>query len=188
MTTYIESTSSGAALLEGEMFTASGRKINLLDPRPEDIYIEDIAHCLSNLCRYGGQTKQFYSVAEHSCRVAEAVPEVHKKWALLHDASEAYLGDVVRPLKYLPDMSVYREIEKKFEEVICERFGLSLEMPKMVKLFDGILLATEMRDITNIPEAHWSQYQTLPTKIIPMKQETAKLYFIETARLYGLLG
>lgn len=184
--TVIASISSGSSLSSGEMFTSTGRKINLFDVNPEDINLEDIAHCLSNLCRYGGQTKQFYSVAEHSCRVAESVSDENKSWALLHDATEAYLGDVVRPLKYLPEMSAYREIEKIFEKAIIERFDLDPIMPEEVKKYDGILLATEMRDITNIPDDHWMKFETLPTTIIPMKQETAKFYFTEYARFLGL--
>lgn len=99
----------------------SGGRLDLLDPRAEDININDIAHALSLICRFNGHTRRFYSVAEHSVLVSRLVdrPE-HRLRALLHDAAEAYLGDITRPLKQLlPD---YRKAEARVWGVICERY------------------------------------------------------------------
>jgi hypothetical protein len=79
----------------------SGKAFYVTDPKPEDIDILDIAHSLSMQCRYNGHTKGFYSVAEHSVLVANLVPPRLRLQALLHDASEAYVGDVIRPIKRL---------------------------------------------------------------------------------------
>lgn len=104
------------------MQTYSGKKFYPLDPRPEDICLEDIAHALSNLCRYGGHVDWFYSVAEHSVLVSSALTGDDAKWGLLHDAAEAYVGDMVRPLKrQMPD---YEEAERKVIAAVAERFNM----------------------------------------------------------------
>lgn len=101
---------------------ASGEVINLTLPDPELIRIEDIALALSRICRFAGQTFRFYSVAEHCVMVSRRVPPEAALAALLHDASEAYLGDVTRPLKaLLPD---YRRIESYFEQAIDIAFDI----------------------------------------------------------------
>src|SRR5690349_636686 len=105
------------------MQTFTGRQFYPLDPRLDEIDPLDIAHALSMICRYGGHTKHFYSVAEHCLLMSHAVAPEYALWALLHDATEAYVGDMVRPLKHhMPD---YRQIEDNLMEVIAERFGLS---------------------------------------------------------------
>lgn len=85
--------------------TFTDKKFYFLDIRPEHICIEDIAHSLSNICRYGGHCKQFYSVAEHSIaccdRMGNGEDASVRLWALLHDAAEAYIGDICKPLKTL---------------------------------------------------------------------------------------
>src|SRR5579872_2947230 len=79
--------------------TASGLEFPLFEPRLDAINIEDIAHGLSMICRFTGQCARFYSVAEHSVHVSHLVPREDAAWGLLHDAAEAYLGDVASPLK-----------------------------------------------------------------------------------------
>ena len=79
--------------------TMSGVIFYPLDPRPEEIRIEDIAHALSHQCRFAGHCREFYSVAEHSVRVSRELPQEFMLWGLLHDASEAYLVDLPRPIK-----------------------------------------------------------------------------------------
>jgi uncharacterized protein len=129
------------------MQVASGRQFYPLDPRPEEIEIGDIAHALSHLCRFGGHVRHFYTVGEHSVRVSRVCAPEDALWGLLHDASEAYLGDVVRPIKKQPEMACYLEAEARLMAVICERFGLPVEMPASVARADEILLATEARDL-----------------------------------------
>ena len=91
--------------------TYTGRQFFPLTPRQEDIDIEDIAHSLSRLCRFNGHCKSFYSVAEHSYRISYIVPPEFALWGLLHDAGEAYLSDLPRPIKHqIPE---FIEIEER---------------------------------------------------------------------------
>jgi hypothetical protein len=134
------------------MQTYAGVKFYPRDPRPSDIKIEDIAHGLSLLCRFGGQCTQFYSVAEHAVRVSRLVEELggtpHEIfWGLNHDDSEAYLGDVVWPLKQAPEMQGYLELEALCMAAICDALGMPLEQPAIVKHADLVMLATEKRDL-----------------------------------------
>lgn len=126
------------------MQTFSGRKFWPLDPRSDEVHIEDIAHALSMQCRYGGHCTRFYSVAEHSVLMARTFANRDLAlWALLHDAAEAYVADVPRPLKrFLPG---YKEAENKVMAAICDRFGLPHEMPERVKYADECILADEIR-------------------------------------------
>lgn len=117
-----------------------------LDPRPEEVDIVDIAHHLSQLCRYTGATPRFYSVAEHSYLMSFAVPREHQLCALLHDATEAYLGDIGRPLKYANGMEGYKIIEKlNWERAIAPAFGLPLKQPEIIKKLDMAMLHVEMK-------------------------------------------
>lgn len=132
--------------------TVTGRRFYVCDPQAEDIAIEDIAHALSMLCRFGGHCRRFYSVGEHSVRVARAIRQFGGSTldvfgGLLHDASEAYLGDVVWPLKRAPELDGYRHIEGAVEHALALKFGLPTKLPAIVKRFDLVLLATEKRDL-----------------------------------------
>lgn len=106
------------------MATYSGGRFWPLDPRPEEVSIQDIAHHLSMRCRYSGAVAFFYSVAEHSVIVSQYVPPQFAREALLHDAAEAYVGDMVRPLKHQPEMRGFRQAEDAIYPVIMERFGI----------------------------------------------------------------
>lgn len=131
--------------------TYTGNKFYPLDPRPEEIYIFDIAHALSMLCRYGGHCQEFYSVAEHSILVSENCSPENALWGLLHDASEAYLVDVPRPIKAL--LPGYKEIESQVTWTIAQKFGLSWPMPDEVKRIDDAMLVTEKDPLMlNSPE------------------------------------
>jgi uncharacterized protein len=138
------------------MQTFTGRQFWPIDPYPSEISIEDIAHSLAMQCRFAGHCLRFYSVAEHSVLVSRSLPTNFRLWGLLHDAAEAYVLDVVRPLKpYLPG---YREIEERVMVAICEHFGLDyvanpLTMPSAVKLADNRILLTE-REQNMLPTSH----------------------------------
>ena len=121
--------------------TYSGKKFYALDPKSEDIDLSDIAHALSNLCRFGGHSPVFYSVAEHSVLVSEAVPVKDALWGLLHDASEAYLCDIPRPFK--PYLSNYKELEERIQRTIGNAFGLSWPIPESVHFIDRNIVAAE---------------------------------------------
>lgn len=108
------------------IYTFTGRTIRPLDPNPDDIVIEDIAHALSQQCRFTGHTRKFSSVAEHSVRVSWMVPRELALEALLHDASEAYLSDIARPVKKAPGFAeTYLKYEAQLERAIATRFGLT---------------------------------------------------------------
>ena len=126
----------------GSFQTRSGVKFYPLDPRPEEILIEDIAHALAHECRWNNQV-QFYSVAQHSVLVSRLCPLGDALWGLLHDASEAYIGDVPKPLKVLPEWAFYREIERNLMAMICEKFGLPAVEPASVQKIDAMLRETE---------------------------------------------
>lgn len=103
------------------MQSASGRAVFPLDPRPDEIEIDDIAHALSRQCRYGGHIlAEWYSVAEHCYILSHAVPQEHAFSALMHDAAETYLQDIVRPVK--KSLDGYLEIEEGLERVIFKKF------------------------------------------------------------------
>ena len=128
--------------------TYSGKKFHLLDPQPEEIDIYDIAHALSNQCRYTGHTRVFYSVAEHSYYVSRLVPSRYALEGLLHDASEAYLSDLSRPVKYLtPIGKPYLEVEERIMSTIAAKFGFDLPLPREVKDADNAMLLAEKREL-----------------------------------------
>lgn len=124
----------------------SGTKFWPLDARVGDIDILDIAHALSNICRFGGHTRFFYSVSQHSVLTARRGRSLlERRWGLLHDAAEAYLGDVIRPIKRcVPE---FKEAELRLMAVIAEKFGLPLPMPPEVKENEEVVLACEVRDL-----------------------------------------
>lgn len=125
--------------------TRSGKKIDLLNPDPKQITIEDIATGLSNVARFNGQTDNWYSVAEHSIHVAELLPNKYKLLGLLHDASEAYICDVPSPLKWLLG-DAYKQVERRLQGAIGEALGLGqllVDLPPVVKEADAVLLYSE---------------------------------------------
>lgn len=132
----------------GIIATYTGKAVNVLDPKPEEINIRDIAHSLSNQCRFTGHVRKFYSVAQHSVHVSEICP-TEPAWGLLHDASEAYLSDIARPIKKHPDFGkVYLAAEARLTEAIMLHFGLDPYLePEEVKVADDILIRSEARDL-----------------------------------------
>lgn len=130
--------------------TWTGQSINLLDPDPDTIIIEDIAWSLSHLCRFTGHTSVPFSVAEHSINVSNNFSDLALE-GLLHDAQEAYIGDVSSPLKSL--LPEYKKIEKKFESVIRKKFGLTTDEDswRLIKEADKEALQEELERFINIP-------------------------------------
>lgn len=132
----------------GYIQTYSGGRAWLLDPRPEDIRLLDIAHALSMVCRFGGHSRYHYSVARHSVLVSTICSKENALIGLLHDASEAYVGDVVSPFK--ADLGGYKEIEKRWCLAIGEAFGLGnrlVDMPKDVHDADTLAGAAEAYEV-----------------------------------------
>lgn len=165
------------------IMTQSGRYFSFTDATPDDIHIEDIAHALSHLCRFTGHTREFYSVAQHSVLVSYRVPQGMALEGLLHDATEAYVGDVSRPLKML--LPEYQKIEAFVWSLIAKRFGISEKLPPRIKEVDNILLFTERRDLMprNLKaqdEWAWgSNIETLENRIAPWAPAAAKKIFLD---------
>lgn len=168
------------------MQTYSGKQFWPLAPRVQDVELEDIAHALSNICRFNGHCKRFYSVAEHSLLVLGEVRRMiargkvteHPrllKLALLHDAAEAYLGDIIRPVKhglvfeFIGDDAClpFNRAEAEVRRVILAALGANaytLEEQDLsgghweaVCKADAVLLATEARDLMEAPPAPWEK-------------------------------
>lgn len=153
----------------GWMQTSSGRRFYPLDPCVADVELADVARGLAMTCRYGGQCRMFYSVAEHCVLVSEIV-ELHAyhagksaeevrhlaQCALMHDSSEAYIGDMIRPLKYQPEMAEFRRAEAVIEQVIAEAFKLQWtpEAHAIVKRIDDRILVDEITYLMPCPEMY----------------------------------
>lgn len=118
----------------------SGSIFDLKEPETSEIKIEDIAHGLAHTCRFAGQCKAFYSVAEHSVLVSQVVPEAGLA-GLLHDAAEAFVGDMTRPLKQL--LPEFAKIEKRIERAIFQRFEIEWPPPSSIKAADYSVMAAE---------------------------------------------
>lgn len=137
--------------------TVRGGRFSLTNPRPEDVDILDIAHHLSHLCRYVGAVPQFYSVAQHSVLVSELCEfkagREAGRWGLVHDAAEAYLGDLSWPAKQIPGLrEEFAVVEGPILAAIAEWAGLKPEMPEVVKIADRRVLLAETRDLMGDPE------------------------------------
>lgn len=175
----------------GEILTYSGKYVTPLDLKPEQVDINDIAHALSNQCRFSGHVRHFYSVAQHSLLCVlwlenRGFSKDILRQALLHDAAEAYLQDMARPLK--EDLNfgrMYRVAEQRAMEAIAEHFGLPYPFSPMVKEADIALLALERAEL--MPQnGRWEILDGIsaPTdlKIVERSPEIAKLAFLDCFR------
>lgn len=164
------------------MQTYTGRQFWPVDPRADEVCIEDIAHALSLQCRFAGHCKTFYSVAEHSWRVSEIGGPENSLWKLLHDSAEAYLVDLPTPVKHASEMgTVYQKIEQRLMRVIAERFCLLWPEPADVKIADKFMLHWEQRDLMVPPPVPWTGQGSilLPRSIIsPMNPVIAEKGFL----------
>lgn len=162
-----------------EIITSNGRYFDLADPENAIFHIEDIATALSNICRYAGHVPRFYSVAEHSVLMAMEMPAHLRFEALMHDAAEAYIGDVSRPLKYmLPD---YKALEQRVETALRKQFGLPDTPSPEIKQFDMRMLAMEKEAVLRCDDFWVSTEGIEPLNIQPHFWEpgTAASFFLD---------
>lgn len=180
--------------LDGTIATYSGGTFQPLTPNPDDVDILDIAHPLAQQCRFTGHTRWFYSVAQHSVHCAEQVREWLREdvqyedqmpypdaqiilTALMHDASEAYLADISRPIKMQPEFGdVYKKFEARLEIAIAERFNLIYPYPEIIKRADNCLLRTEQRDLMPDKFRHAGD-DYFPAKLNPWSPPLAEFAF-----------
>ncbi len=135
-----------------DILTVSGHYFDFLTPERSKFGIEDVAHALSHVCRFAGHTRTFYSVAQHSVMVSRIVP--------------------------LPD---YKEIERRVERAVFDRFGLPSQLPRCVKDADLVMLATEQRDLMAPHDDEWAliaKVQPLADRIVPLPPREAKFKFL----------
>ncbi len=125
------------------------KRVYPFDPRMDEICIEDIAHALSNICRFTGHCSEFYSVAQHSVYVSVHVNQKNAMCGLLHDAAEAYLNDIARPVKIDIRMHLYAEAEVYLRDFILAKFGVNTGngLPDEVIEIDNKMITTEARDL-----------------------------------------
>lgn len=165
----------------GWMQTFSGKQFWPMDPHVDDIDIRDIAHSLSMQCRYNGHSLRYYSVAEHSVYVSRYVSGHLALEGLLHDAAEAYLCDIPRPLK--PHLTNYRETEERLERVIATHFGLKYPFHPDIKRVDSAILGDEKEALMSTePEPWYLPYEALGVKIEGWMPQEAEKRFLERYR------
>lgn len=165
--------------------TFSGQHFNPLASNQNDlireIRIDDIARGLSNICRFNGQTNEFYSVAQHSVMVSDLMPQEYKLAGLLHDASEPYVADMVKPLKLL--FPLFWWIERRVMKAIAAKFEVSMtaEVKLLVGQADMVALATERRDLMPFENGEWHYlvgFKPLNEVIRPLSPVEARELFM----------
>jgi hypothetical protein len=181
----------------------SGAIIDLAEPDPATILIEDLAHAQAYICRFGGHVRKFYSIAQHAMHVAQiaidlaksagiANPERYHLYGLLHDASEGILGcDIPTPLKRYPGLESFAKLQDIHMAAIADRFSLPRGFDKdlILKRADVIAFAVEARDLMGDPE--WARVETdlrdRHPSIIPLGPDQARIaYLVELNQALGI--
>lgn len=145
------------------MRTVSGRKIYILDPRPEDFIIEDIAHHLSMINRYNGGTIYPFSVARHSIIISHHLPQELQLEGLLHDAHEMSIGDDTTPKKKA--IQEVKAVEMRHEAAMRRRFGLPFPITPLVKEIDHRMYVTEVEQLRPMSSADMPGVYALPVRL-----------------------
>lgn len=163
----------------------SGRYFDLLDPQPDQFAIEDIAGALSKICRFGGQIERFYSVAEH-CLHCSALAEAVPLACLLHDAAEAFTGDIVKPLKIL--LPEFAEIECRVENVIAAKYGVDFQQPEVGEI-DRAMLIAERNALFSKDNVKWTgedEVRKVNPSISCLSPHDAEILFMRRVRELGV--
>jgi uncharacterized protein len=191
----VRSVEHASDVFVGMIQTYTGRLFSLETPDSSQVNIRDIARALSCLCRFGGHVRHFYSVAQHCLLMARRFRSESKieeaKWALLHDAAEAYVMDMPRPIKYMGEMSHYRTIEHRVQKAIFEKFGLVGSYPPIIKELDKKIVLSEAKTLLsqfNHPE--WIELKKLGWEKIPIRPllspaQAERAYLREFKLLFG---
>lgn len=172
------------------MQTYTGQQFRPFQPDPSAINLEDIAHALSMICRFGGHVREFYSVAQHCLLVSRNVPVEDAVHGLLHDATEAYVGDMVRPLKI--GMPAYKAVEDGVWRAICQRFDIDPMIPESVHEADRRILLNERGALLGSSPADWEPEVLEPLPIPrfelrhPDRPRLAEDRFLRAAEILGL--
>jgi len=181
--------------MNAKIVTYTGKSFDLLNPQPEMVCIEDIAHALAHICRYTGHVREFYSVAQHCVLMANADLPGDRLHRLLHDSAEAYIGDIARPWKQLlwtdtcgqhrTSISAIpvKGFEQKIQGVIGEALGIKLPHSAEVKEADNRMMATEIRDL--MPESddfRLDDVEPLEDEIVPWRAGIAEESFLSEYR------
>jgi hypothetical protein len=183
-----------------EMYT--GTRFYTFDPAPEDVKIDDIAHSLGLQCRYNGNCHSFYSVAEHCCLLSDFVRcrgwhgilgqagQLEFKYdaliALMHDAAEAYIGDLIRPVKHR--MPPFRELEATIEAVVFPALGLPPELPTWMRELDSRILCDERAQVMLTQHNEWSTDELEPLGVTIRFWSPARGEFEFMRRFFELSG
>jgi len=172
----------------------SGKYLDLINPQPDQITLEDIARGLSHICRFGGQVERFYSVAEHSYHCAYLAltdgrgPSVALA-CLMHDAAEAFVGDIVKPLKVM--LRGYDEVEKAVERAIARKWGIDFDVAAgVVKEIDRSMLIAERRALFSSDKVKWTGEDTVREVHVNMgywAPDLAMRVFLRQAEDLGLI-
>ena len=176
--------------MKSAIVTYTGKSFDLLNPTPDMVCIEDIAHSLAYQCRYTGHTQEFYSVAQHCVLMAMGNLPGDPLVRLLHDSAEAYIGDIARPWKQLlfvknPNIGAFHpywpvgEVEQGILDVIGVTLGVDIKLSAEVKESDNRMLATETRDL--MPSSNifcLEGIEPMDSTIVPMSPELAEASFL----------
>lgn len=181
--------------LNNTIKVSAGHYVDLANPDPSTIEVKSIAAALSKVCRFGGHCPQFYSVAEHCIHAtAMACSDGYTGDALiavfLHDAAEAYIGDMVKPLKVT--MPQYGEAEQRIEAAIQAAFGIDFaKWMDVIKRFDRAMLKAEK--VTMWPEdtEKWAGFSEIEDRVVKFQfwePRQAEMQFLAMARTLQLVG
>lgn len=167
--------------------TFTNKKFHFMNPSIDEICIEDIAQALSMNCRYSGHVKDFYSVAEHSVIIADLVyAQTNSRSkalaALLHDASEAYLTDIPRPIK--PYLTNYVDIEANIEKVIQKKFSIP-PMDKLTKYLDTHIVGAEAKLLFNVVPDWANDYDHIDVSILNLTPKFSRIAFLVAFKVYS---
>jgi 5'-deoxynucleotidase YfbR-like HD superfamily hydrolase len=168
------------------LLTYSGRTVDLIHPDFSRFEIEDIARPLAYQCRFVGNTRSFYSVAQHCVVASLLAPPEFAYDALMHDSEEAFTGDWPTPWKIRIGRQAIREAIAPIKHALSQRFGFRDPEPEVVKIADLRALATELRDLCAPHRLNWRDLPPpAPEPIVALPPDDAMAQFLERYRALG---